>query len=272
MLLQQPLTHKKFYFHSRYPQGEITAHVTVHLNYVDKALPTPPKSQRGKHHSLENLLFSHKKELKDADQSQLSSSDHSDLSAHSSLTDDHSDDDSNIFGSAAELRAKLAMQGGKSSALKAYRAQKDFKNQHGQRSTQTTTKLKAYNSKSLGIEQTNDSALSTSPEPSNDNLSNKNSSQSTAVKNFTDEARRKISSIPPPPPPPTYQVGLTNPPPPPGGPPPPPPLIKQHGSIKLRQVPNIKLKQVHWVKVNSSQVCLPFCKVKVKGKSYILSK
>ncbi|KAI8790535.1 formin-A [Biomphalaria glabrata] len=206
--------------------------------YADKALPLPPK--RSLHQSLDNLLFHHKDNKGSSSHYNSPSSVHSDISTQSSSSEDHIEVDKLFPGSAAELRAKLARKGGKSSSLKAYRAQQDFYRLQLEENTLSSTKLKAFHISS----NENDVMRHVGPSPlsvSCDNLSTPSSSKT------------RIPNLPPPPPPPLHQGG-TIPLPPLGGPPPPPPLMKDRMSMKQLHSPHVKLKQVHWVKVNSNQI------------------
>ncbi|CAL1533255.1 unnamed protein product [Lymnaea stagnalis] len=184
------------------PDMAITAHVTVHLNYIDKALPSPPKTSHSLHHTLEHFLpFGHR----DHKEHKASSSKLLNLSTQSSSGDDPLDGETPFTGSAAELRAKLAMQGGKSSALKAYRAHNDFKKRHGEDKTLSSTKLKAFHLKNL---RTSDIQSNVENDPNEQIVANGGELMK----------------------------------------------IKERGSVKLLQIPNVKLKQVHWVKVNNNQI------------------
>lgn len=191
-------------------------------------------------------MFHHKDNKGSSSHHNSPSSVHSDISTQSSSSEDHIEVDKLFPGSAAELRAKLARKGGKSSSLKAYRAQQDFYRLQLEENTLSSTKLKAFHISS----NENDVMRHVGLSPlsvSCDNLSTPSSSKT------------RIPNLPPPPPPPLHQGG-TIPLPPLGGPPPPPPLMKDRMSMKQLHSPHVKLKQVHWVKVNSNQVHIYYVK------------
>ncbi|RUS76297.1 hypothetical protein EGW08_015943 [Elysia chlorotica] len=66
----------------------------------------------------------------------------------------------------------------------------------------------------------------------------------------TPDKKHDMRDMPPPPLPPSMHPHGG----PPGLPPPAPPMMKCGNMIKLNRTPNIKLKQVHWVKINANQL------------------
>ncbi|RUS76296.1 hypothetical protein EGW08_015942 [Elysia chlorotica] len=96
---------------SKRPPGEITAHVTVHLNYIDQgAPPLPPRQALGRRHSADTTLNPPR-----------SFSEGDDGIKDNTVPDDP------FNMSAAAFRAKLAVKGGKSSSLKDWRSRQDLK-------------------------------------------------------------------------------------------------------------------------------------------------
>lgn len=187
-----------------------------------------------------------------------------------SVTGQYEDTDA-FSGSAAALREKLAKQGGKSSSLKAYRAQYDFNGQEDGTEASVIGVLKSYCSQDTAFQQNDVKQLS-------DGSANKRQSLVTGTRSSNDssnETKISVSStrdykspkqkkggrknvvMPPPPPLPlsSYFGSPSGAPPlPPLSPPPVLPSTKSHSPGKLEQTSNVKLKQVHWVKVSSNQV------------------
>ncbi|GFS14213.1 formin-H [Elysia marginata] len=247
--------------HSKRAQGEITAHVTVHLNYIDQgAPPLPPREALGRRHSADTTL-----------------STTSTISEDDDILKDSEELDDPFNMSAAAFRAKLAIKGGKSSSLKDWRSRQDLKKMKRDGKWGTKSKHKGFSSPETATQQIRPvgaSAVASEKWQAKDKvfemtqpatIVNKLKSTSSANDSMgasatpiklggpakvTADKNFDLSDMPPPPLPPTLQHHGG----PPGAPPPAPPMIKGGNMIKLKKAPNIKLKQVHWVKINSNQL------------------
>ncbi|CAG5116115.1 unnamed protein product [Candidula unifasciata] len=170
-------------------------------------------------------------------------------------------------GSAAALRQKLEKQGGKSSSLKAYRAQGDFqKPSPGSAVAHAVLKSCLSQESALQIQQRmpgDDSRLSydIGIEGSSEGKTSDPSGQGVhrpavsppGICTQPQKVKKRMPLMPPPPLPPSVHVGNAPgaPPLPPSCPPPLPPLGTSH---QAHLVSHCKLKQVHWVKVHSNQI------------------
>lgn len=246
--------------------GEITAHVTVHLNYIDKGGAAPRPAMDTPQTCEKNTSFVQDQRLLQNEPS--------------SVQADLSGGRDPFAGSAAALREKLDKQGGKSSSLKAYRAQDDFQLQNPreavghavlksclsgesplqirQQAMPNEDRKLSYN---VGIEGS--SAGKTTHHPTQ--VVHSSAISSPSIDTHPQTGKKRMTVLPPlPPVPPSAQCRNAPgaPPLPPLSPPPFPHLSKSH---EKHQVSSCKLKQVHWVKVNSNQVGEQYCVVFVQN-------
>ncbi|GFN77128.1 disheveled-associated activator of morphogenesis 2-like protein [Plakobranchus ocellatus] len=249
--------------HNKRSKGEITAHVTVHLNYIDQGPPPlPPREALGRRHSADTTLST-------------SSTGVSEGISDDDLHNDSVEDDDPFNMTAAAFRAKLAIKGGKSSSLKDWRSRQDLKKKKREGKWGMKAKTKGFSSPEAATLQirpiatsstkgqrwlatdkifdTSQQTVSTKPASLSidDSLATSvpTSQMASPTKLSTSPKKHSIEMPPPPLPPLLHSPGA-----PPGGPPPPPPLLKGGNMVKLNKTPNIKLKQVHWVKINNNQL------------------
>ena len=231
------------------------------MNYIDQgAPPLPPREALGRRHSADTALSSAGSFSEDDDPRKIDSG------------------QENPFNmSAAAFRAKLAVKGGKSSSLKDWRSRQDLKKMKRDGKWGTKVKHKAFNIPETATLQIRPAGASStvsekwqpvdkifeavqpaataskanSPSVVDDSMctSAAPSKLSSPIKETSDK-KHVMRGMPPPPLPPILQPHGG----PPGAPPPAPPMIKGGNMIKLKKTPNIKLKQVHWVKINGNQV------------------